>query len=192
MAAAGGHQLEWGGRSWSAYSGTGALGQRWSPDHVRVGGKGTLVQTVAGGLAGAIGDPTRYLYGKWSVRFRMTAGAGAKYAILLIDKPHGLEIDFAEGKQGGDDQRKLMTSSVHYADGSIAHNQVAGDFTAYHTAGLIWKPGVAQFTLDGKVWATVTDAKVPAVPMHFAIQTRSYAPGPTCYLEVTSITQEPI
>ena len=63
MAAAGGHQLEWSGRSWSAYSGTGALGQRWSPDHVRVGAKGTLVQTVAGGLAGAIGDPTPYLYG---------------------------------------------------------------------------------------------------------------------------------
>lgn len=188
MAATSRPQIAWSGHTWTAYAGTGALGQVWAPELVRVGAKGTLVLTVEDGKAGAIGDPTPHLYGQWTVRFRMTAGAGAKYAILLIEKPHGNEIDFAEGKKGGDDQRRLMTTSVHYADGTIAHNQIAGDFTQYHTAGVIWKPGVVTFTLDGKAWATVTDARVPAVPMHLAIQARSYAPGPTCYLEVESIT----
>jgi beta-glucanase (GH16 family) len=189
MAAHGAPQLEFGGRAWSMYSGTGALGQKWAPENVQLGPKGTLVQKVENGAAGGISDPTPHLYGEWNVRFRMSAGAGAKYAILLIDHPHASEIDFAEGKKGGDDERKIMTSSVHYADGSIAHNQIEGDFTKYHTAGVIWKPGVVQFTLDGKLWATVTDERVPSVPMHFAIQTRSYAPGPTCYLEVSSVTQ---
>jgi beta-glucanase (GH16 family) len=188
MAAAGVKQIQWSGRTWNIYSGTGALGQAWSPDNVRVSAKGTLVQTVSNGIAGGIGDPTPYLYGEWTVRFRMSAGAGAKYAILLIDHAHGSEIDFAEGRKGGDDQRKLMTTSVHFADGTIAHNQIAGDFTKYHTAGVIWKPGVVQFTLDGTLFATVKDARVPSVPMHFAIQSRSYAPGPDCYLEVQSCT----
>jgi hypothetical protein len=188
MAVQGAHELPAFGRTWNLYSGTGALGQKWSPDNVRVGRKGTIVQTVSNGLAGGIGDPTPHLYGEWSVRFKMSAGAGAKYAILLIDHAHGSEIDFAEGKKGGDDERKIMTTSVHFADGTIAHNQIEGDFTQYHTAGVIWKPGVVRFTLDGKLWATVTDERVPSVPMHFAIQTRSYAPGPTCYLEVASIT----
>jgi hypothetical protein len=191
MPAQGVHQLDWGGRTWHAFSGTGALGQLWSPDQVQVGPKGTLLQAVANGVAGGISDPTPHLYGEWNVRFRMSAGAGAKYAILLIDHPHGSEIDFAEGKKGGDDERKIMTTSVHYADGSITHNQIDGDFTKYHTAGVIWKAGVVQFTLDGKVWATVANAKVPSVPMHFAIQTRSYAPGPPCVLEVASITPYP-
>lgn len=181
-------ELQWSGHTWTTYSGTGALGQVWTPELVRVGAKGTLVLAVENGKAGAIGDPTPHLYGHWAVRFKMSAGVGAKYAILLIDKPHGNEIDFAEGMKGGDDQRRLMTTSVHFADGQIAHNQIGGDFTQYHTAGVIWKPGVVAFTLDGKTWATVTDSRVPAVPMHLAIQARSYAPGPTCYLEVESIT----
>jgi beta-glucanase (GH16 family) len=181
-------ELQWSGHTWTTYSGTGALGQLWTPDLVRVGAKGTLVLAVENGKAGAIGDPTPHLYGHWAVRFKMSAGAGAKYAILLIDKPHGNEIDFAEGMKGGDDQRRVLTTSVHFADGQIAHHQIGGDFTQYHAAGVIWKPGVVTFTLDGTTWATVTDARVPAVPMHLAIQARSYAPGPTCYLEVESIT----
>ena len=181
-------EIAWSGHSWEVYTGTGALGQRWAPELVRVGAKGTLVLTVENGMAGAIGDPAPHLYGQWAVRFRMSAGAGAKYAVLLIDRPHGNEIDFAEGLKGGDDARRILTSSVHFADGQIAHNQTGGDFTQYHTAGVIWEPGVVTFTLDGRTWATVTDARVPAVPMHLAIQARSYAPGPTCYLEVASIT----
>jgi beta-glucanase (GH16 family) len=188
MAAAARPQIAWSGHTWAAYTGTGALGQVWSPELVRVGKKGTLVLTVENGKAGAIGDPTPHLYGQWAVRFKMSAGAGAKYAILLIEKAHGNEIDFAEGMKGGDDQRRIMTTSVHYADGQIAHNQIGGDFTQYHTAGVIWKPGVVAFSLDGEPFATVTDPRVAAVPMHLAIQARSYAPGPTCYLEVESIT----
>jgi hypothetical protein len=187
MAGTGRQQVAWSGHTWEIYAGTGALGQRWSPDHVRVGRKGTLVQTVANGLSGGMGDPTPHLYGEWRVRFKMSPGAGAKYAILLIDHAHGREIDFAEGLKGGDDDRRIMTSSVHFSDGTIAHNRIAGDFTQYHDAGVIWKPGVVTFTLDGEVWATVTDPRVPAVPMHLAIQTRSYAPGPACYLEAESI-----
>jgi hypothetical protein len=48
------------------------------------------------------------------------------------------------------------------------------DLTQWHTWGAEWTQGKVVFTLDGNVWATVTNPGISSVPMNLAIQMQAY------------------
>jgi hypothetical protein len=111
-------------------------------------------------------------YGRWDVRFRIDPSDEIRFAILLWaqggDWPP--EIDFLEDGGGG---RQTASGFVHYktAGGrSQEQRTVAADFTQWQIVGVEWLPGKIAFTLNGRVWATVTGASVPSQPMWLAIQ----------------------
>jgi beta-glucanase (GH16 family) len=178
----------------------GALGDRWfsydgQPDgdpggwfassHVSVGG-GLL--TIGGWreparrnlyVTGGVSNRNSFsqTYGRFDVRFRADRGTGIAYVLLLWPSSNSYppEIDFAE--DNGRD-RRTMYASIHPADGSDPLlRSVGADATQWHTAGLQWTPGRLVFTLDGRAWATVTGARVPAEPMGLALQTQAWHCG---------------
>jgi hypothetical protein len=116
-------------------------------------------------------------YGKFDVRFRMDKGWGVPYAILLWPQSNESwpEIDFAEDN-GGD--RTMTSASLHTLDKKNIHRETNGDFTAWHTAELVWLPGKLTFAIDGHIWTTITGAGVPdSTKMVLAIQSEVHACG---------------
>ena len=106
------NHLAWSGYDWRVKSGTGKLGQCWSPSRVAVVG-GTLRITSGNGCGGGVGMLLNRTYGTWSVRYRMTAGAGVKYGILLWPASGSRpEVDFAEGSKH-DPNRQEVTGTYH-------------------------------------------------------------------------------
>ncbi|GAA0281388.1 glycoside hydrolase family 16 protein [Cryptosporangium japonicum] len=117
-------------------------------------------------------------YGKYEVRFRADRGRGIAYAFLLwpVDDSWPPEIDFAEDNGAGRDR---LFSTVHAIGGSQIENSTAADFTQWHVVGVEWTPGRIAYTLDGKVWATIHDDRVPDQPMALALQSQAWYCGHT-------------
>jgi beta-glucanase (GH16 family) len=116
-------------------------------------------------------------YGKYLVRFRMDAGQGVAFAIMLWPETNTWppEIDFAE--DNGSD-RQMNTATLHYgADNTQVERTVGVNLTQWHTMGVEWTSDKLVYTLDGHPWATVDSPNVPDVPMEFAIQTQGWACG---------------
>lgn len=150
---------------WNTYSGApgGDSGAQWASSHVSVGG-GLLQLTtsqdsnynnewVAGGLCQCGVSMT---YGAYFVRSRLT-GAGPTAVELLwpVANVWPPEIDFNETGGGA----SSTSATIHY---SSANDQIQRtlniDMTQWHTWGVIWTPSSVTYTVDGKVWATVTGA----------------------------------
>ncbi len=113
-------------------------------------------------------------YGKYLVRFRMDAGVGVSYVLLLWphDNSWPPEIDFSEddGSQGDGD-----VATLHYgADDRTVARSVHVNLTGWHTLGVQWLTGSLTFTLDGHRWADITGAEVPAIPMVLDMQTQTW------------------
>jgi hypothetical protein len=126
-------------------------------------------------------------YGTWSARYRMTRGAGVKYAFLLWPQSGSRpEIDFAEGDKH-DPQRAEVNATYHPAAACnrCIQLRVAADMTRWHTLAVHWTASGFTFTIDGRQWGHVSahDAK----PSHLAIQTWQFAPGPSTLLEVADV-----
>jgi beta-glucanase (GH16 family) len=172
-------------RVWTPYSGQpgGDPGAWWDPSRVVVRAGVLDLETyrdrrfgdrwVSGGVSSARGLEQRY--GKYLVRFRMDAGKGVAGILLLWPQaPHWPpEIDFAE--TGGERRdRADMSATLHYAPGdqTIARS-VRRDFTRWHVAGVEWTPRRLVYTLDGRPWAVVRSAHVPAEPMELDLQAQA-------------------
>lgn len=147
----------------------------WDPQQVDVA-DGVLTinggfvgaQWLTGGLTSANAGSQRY--GKWEVRFRVDAGDGDSYAILLYPEGGGWppEIDIAEDA-GGD--RRSSTATLHYdSDNKNKQRTVSANFTQWQTIGVIWERGRLDFTLNGSVYGTVISSGVPDVPMWLGMQ----------------------
>jgi beta-glucanase (GH16 family) len=147
----------------------------WRPSQVRVA-DGVLSITgeqvdgtwLTGGLSSAVAGSQ--LYGRWDIRFRIDPGDGDSYAILLYPKGGGWppEIDIAEDA-GGD--RRSTTATLHYgSDNKQIHSSVSADFSTWQTIGVVWSPGKLSYTLNGKVFGTVSGRPVPKVPMWLGLQ----------------------
>jgi beta-glucanase (GH16 family) len=91
-----------------------------------------------------------------------------------IDNSWPPEIDFA---QDNGDQRDRVYASLHAIGGWQADRSKAGNFSEWHTAGVEWTPSRIGYTLDGKVWGTVRDSRVPDEPMALALQTQAWYCG---------------
>lgn len=178
------------GKDAIAYSGTpgGNPAGTWAPSHVLVHG-GELVlrgnKQPSGYEAGGVGiyGAAGQKYGKYEVRFRAQKSDGYKYAFLLwpTDESWPPEIDFAEDGGG---PRSQTTATLHYgADNTKIVRTLDADFSKWHTIGVEWTPGKLAYTFDGRVWATVTSAHVPDIPLRLAVQEEATAcggPDSTC------------
>jgi beta-glucanase (GH16 family) len=119
-------------------------------------------------------------YGAFFVRSRMT-GAGPT-GVELLWPANGSwppEIDFNEtyGATSG------TAATVHYsASNTQIQHALNIDMTQWHTWGVIWTPTSITYTVDGQVWATVTDASaIPNIAMWLSLQSQTWcASGWAC------------
>jgi beta-glucanase (GH16 family) len=170
---------------WGTYSGQpgGDPGGWWDPSHVRVRNGVLNLESyrdpalggrwVSGGVSSA--PALTQTYGKYAVRFRVDRGKGVAAVLLLwpTSEHWPPEIDFAEdgGETGARDH---MAATLHYGhDNSQIQRIVHRDFSRWHVIGVEWTPGKLVYTLDGKPWAVVRNANVPAEPMELDLQTQT-------------------
>jgi beta-glucanase (GH16 family) len=172
---------------WRLYWGQpgGDPGGWFDPNHVSVSNGMLIVSAyqdpadggkwASGGISSSPG--LVQTYGKYLVRFRFDAGAGVAHAILLwpADNSWPPEIDFSEDNGAN---RQTTYATLHYgANNTQVQDHATVDLTKWHTLGVQWTPGRLVYTLDGKAWATVNNAQVPATPMTMDIQTQAWACG---------------
>lgn len=175
------------GNDWVAYDGQPGddAGGWWSPSHVVVdngemfletyedsanyGGTAGYEPWVSGGVSSA--KALQQTYGEYLVRSRLTAAAPAT-EVELLWPASGVwppEIDFNESN----DSTTETSATLHWGSTDAERNVqiLTGiNMTEWHTWGVIWAPGQITYTVDGKVWATVTSSEVPDVPMVLDIQ----------------------
>src|SRR6266571_3883149 len=169
--------------AWGPYSGQpgGDPGGWWDPSHVVVHDGVLELQSyqdpafgnrwVSGGVSSA--PALKQTYGKYEVRFRMDQGVGIAGIALLWPSDGGWppEIDFAEDGGGN---RSQTTATLHYGSGnSQIQYSVSADFSEWHTIGVEWTAGHLAYTLDGAVWATVSNPNVPTGRMEMDLQTQA-------------------
>ena len=111
-------------------------------------------------------------YGAFFVRSRVTAGGPTAVELLWpANNAWPPEIDFNEN--GG--STSGTTATVHYGSNNMDHRGVAVDMTQWHTWGVIWTPTSITYTVDGRVWGTVTNAaEIPSVPMTLDLQEQTF------------------
>ncbi len=110
--------------------------------------------------------------GKWTIKAKFDRAYGVGYAFLLYPKGGGWppEVDIIEGTMGG----KEIMSTFHY--GTAAQNFQEQrwlknvDMTVWHTYGVVISGDVITYTLDGRPFASVTNAAAPRMPMWFGLQ----------------------
>jgi beta-glucanase (GH16 family) len=116
-----------------------------------------------------------FRYGRYVVRFRSDPVPGYKVAWLLWPEsnvwPRDGEIDFPEGNLT--DQ---ICAFIHRQGATRTSDQhefcSGGRFSAWHTAVTEWRPGRADFILDGQVVGSAT-TRIPNTPMHWVLQTET-------------------
>lgn len=168
---------------WGVYAGqpSGDPGGFWAPSHVVVRDGILRLETyrdpafgnrwVSGGLSSA--PAVKQTFGTYQVCFRLQPGVGVAFVALLWPVGDGWppEIDFAENAGG---PRRSMIATLHYGAKNVQiERTVHADFTDWHVLGVRWEPGRLTYLLDGRAWATVSGAHVPAQPMELDLQTQT-------------------
>jgi beta-glucanase (GH16 family) len=114
-------------------------------------------------------------YGKYLVRFRLDPGIGVGHAALLMPANNSWppEIDFSEDNGSG---RTGTLATLHYGQHDTHEAALLGsvNLTQWHTLGVQWSPGKLQYTIDGRIWKTMTGSSVPSVPMVLDLQTQTW------------------
>lgn len=166
---------------WSIYTGkpSGDPGSQWAKNHVVVSGNMLQLNTfedsaygnewVSGGVCQC---KTSHTYGAIFVRSRLTGPGPTQVEILWPTVGWPPEIDFDE-TLGGDTS---TTSTLHYTNSNLQiHNSTAIDMTAWHTWGVVWTPTSITYTVDGNVWATITNTSaIPDQPMTLTLQQQTW------------------
>ena len=128
---------------------------------------------ATGGLSSSPG--LAQTYGKYLVRFRLDPGIGVGHAALLMpaDNSWPPEIDFSEDNGSG---RTGTLATLHYGKHDTHEDAWLGsvNLTQWHTLGVQWSPGKLQYTIDGRIWKTMTGSSVPALPMVLDLQTQTW------------------
>lgn len=166
---------------WHSYSGMpgGNPSGLWRPANVVVGNGEMVLKTTREGskwVTGGAGNQVKQTYGRWQVRMKMPFSQSVKFAVLLWptgDWPP--EVDFAE-RRDADGYNAYMHwgTRADQQPGSKLQtsDRLTGiDMNAWHDVGVMWRPGLIEYTIDGRVWASVSGPNVPNEPMWLAIQT---------------------
>ena len=158
---------------WGKYSGQpgGNAYGTWSPTHVDVRAQALRLRGFREGsrfVTGGVMLNRPQTYGKWLVRAAFNRGAGIEQVMLLWPTAGWPpELDFAEGAVNGN-----TMATAHWSQSNAqAHFFAKVDQRNYHVYGLEWTPSSVRFTLDGRVFGTVTGAGVPHQPMSLGLQT---------------------
>jgi beta-glucanase (GH16 family) len=196
-----GSSLSW---QWTSYWGVpgGDPGGFFDPTHVSVAGGQLVIGAykdpadnawdagpntyVTGGISSS--PSFAQTYGKYLVRFRFDPGVGIAHAILLWPQSNAWppEIDFSEDNGAN---RQTDYATLHYGAGNTQIQQKTKvDLTQWHTLGVEWTPGRLVYTLDGRNWATVSNANVPSTPMVLDIQTQAWACGTSTWEQCPNST----
>ena len=166
--------------NWFIFSGTasGDSGSQWATNHVTVSNGMLQLNTfqdpsfnndwVSGGICQC---NKSYTYGAFFVRSRMTGPGPTQVEMLWPVSGWPPEIDFNETYGGSSSSQ----ATLHYTSANISlHRNISIDMTKWHTWGIVWTPVSIQYTVDGRVWGSITDpAIIPHQPMslHFQQQT---------------------
>jgi beta-glucanase (GH16 family) len=128
---------------------------------------------ATGGLSSSTG--LVQTYGKYLVRFRLDRGIGVGHAVLLMPANNSWppELDMSEDNGSG---RTGTLATLHYgkSDRHWSAFLRSVNLTQWHTLGVQWTPGKLQYTIDGRIWATMQGNVVPTVPMVLDIQTQAW------------------
>ncbi len=166
---------------WETFSGVpgGDPGGQFAKSHVVVDRGMLLLNTwkdpkyhnkwVTGGLSQYA---VSRVYGAYFVRSRIT-GLGPNSVELLwpADNSWPPEIDFNE--TGGGDA--ATSSTVHWSTlNHVEQRHIRIPMTQWHTWGVIWTPKSIIYTVDGKAWASITNAAaIPQIPMNLDFEQRA-------------------
>jgi beta-glucanase (GH16 family) len=155
----------------------------YDPRHVTVS-RGMLVisayrdprdgnRWATGGLSSSVG--LAQTYGKYLVRFRLDPGIGVGHAVLLMPANNTWppEIDFSEDNGSG---RLGTLATLHYGKNDTHWSAYLPNvnLTQWHTLGVQWTPGRLEYTIDGRIWATMWGNVVPKQPMVLDLQTETW------------------
>jgi hypothetical protein len=179
---------------WLAYTGEpgGDPAGWWDPSHVSVsGGELRILSSrdpahcpsgctalddfVSGGLQ-LYGHAQTY--GKYEIRMRADNAKGLGLTVLLWPTDNWPpEIDMV-ADVGLSPRVGTAVGTIVYGSSNnpsvIGVKNTTADLTQWHTWGAEWTQGKVVFTLDGNVWATVTNPGISSVPMNLAIQMQAY------------------
>jgi beta-glucanase (GH16 family) len=145
-------------------------------------------QLVTGGIKLTANSQT---YGKYEVRMRVDNGEGVSLVALLwpTNDSWPPEIDFTE--DNGTSPRSYDSATEHWGSATQAQqitDNLAVNLTQWHTVGVEWSPGKLVYTMDGKPWATETNANVSNVPMQVAVQTQAWQCGANSWEQCANAT----
>lgn len=158
---------------WGTYDGFPGDHGVWKSNHVEMHGGQAWIHGYREGAdfvtSGMMLTSLPQRYGKYEVRARFDRADGIGHAMILwpvTGWPPEVDFSEAEGPEG----RTMATA--HWGTANDQQHAFADvDMRQWHTYGVEWTPSVLRYTLDGRVWATMTGTAVPHVPMRLVMQT---------------------
>jgi hypothetical protein len=174
---------------WGAYSGEpgGDPFGNWEPSSVSVGGGALHLMATSSAQGGVhfYGNPQTY--GMYLVRMKgdYEPGLSINNLAILWPSQQGVwppEVDFFQDSGGS---RQSFSASLHAGpDGNsscciIASPTQDSNGTAWHTYGVQWTPSAITYTIDGRVWASVSSSSLsspaqwPTIPMDLTLQSQN-------------------
>lgn len=166
---------------WEIFTGNpvGDPGGQWGASHVTVSDGVLSLATwrdpaygdewVAGGVS-QVG--VAHTYGAYFVRSRLTGPGPTQVEMLWPAVGWPPEIDFDETY--GNTDTSMATDHFTSANSQI-HRTLSINMTQWHTWGVIWTPTKITYTVDGRIWGTVTGAgTVPDQPMSLHLQQQTW------------------
>jgi Glycosyl hydrolases family 16 len=174
---------------WLAYNGEpgGDPDGNWEPSNVSVSGGAMHLMATSSAQGGVqfYGNPQTY--GMYLVRMKgdYEPGLSINNLAILWPSQQGVwppEVDFFQDAGGS---RQNFSASLHVGpDGNggccvMASPTQDSSGTAWHTYGVQWTPNAMTYTIDGRVWASVSrsslssPAQWPTIPMNLTLQSQN-------------------
>lgn len=175
------------GEPWFAYSGIPGDNPDglWQPENLSVGNGQMLLRTTRQGstwvTAGA-GNSIRQTFGRWEVRMRMPYSENVKFVVQLWPA-QGWPPNISFAERGNLNEYNAFMHWGTPADQERKHKLQTIDrltdinMDDWHDVGVMWRPESIQYTIDGRVWASVEGSNVPHQDMELAIQTEGTNPA---------------
>jgi hypothetical protein len=172
---------------WGAYSGEpgGDPDGNWVQSNAQVSGGALRLMATPSSQAGVSFYGKSQTYGMYLVRMKGDdePGLAINNIAILWPAQQGVwppEIDFYEDSGGS---RQGFSASLHAGsdgnDNPVIHSSPpANNGTAWHTYGVQWTPSAITYTIDGRVWGSVSRSSVgsgqwPAIPMNLTLQSQN-------------------
>ena len=176
---------------WGAYSGEpgGDPFGNWVQSNVQVSGSALHLMATSSSQGGVSFYGNPQTYGMYLVRMKGDSEPGLAINNIAILWPaqQGVwppEVDFYEDSGG---TRQSFSASLHAGPSGdsgccIVHSSSpANNGAAWHTYGVQWTPSTITYTIDGRVWGSVSKSSVsspgqwPAIPMNLTLQSQNQA-----------------